>query len=353
MCFDPPVEHKRNVGLTEFKKTLEQFPNAKCIVFIGGEPFAYYKEFIKMLAFSKEKGIKNNINTNGTIIPDEFYTEEIRNTINKITVSVDSDKQDVHNRIRRNPYAFQNALKNIDLLLENKFPVRVQMTISDSNKNDILGMVKFFYNRGVRRFGFHCASLEAADKEVQHIGMYEWRKIIYQLDILFKEIYTDVTEYAMPYIALTKNEFVKYMLDNNENGILAVENKTAHINSKFCPAQTESVCYMYATQGFGFTCPVLNIMGSKSKEYLYDKGTDAYIRNTETLTDLQMIDSSKLVCPAIPWAMHLEENYVDDNGIRFYPICRHYTTENFELIYDNSFAIDRIREDVIKQFKIK
>ena len=61
--------------------------------------------------------------------------------INKITISLDSMDEKIHNTIRNNKQSFANTMRTINYLKNNNYNVRIQMTICDLNYDNII--IKF------------------------------------------------------------------------------------------------------------------------------------------------------------------------------------------------------------------
>ena len=63
-------------------------------------------------------------------------------SIDKITISLDSMNEKIHNRIRNNDKSFFNTIRTINYLNDNGYNIRIQMTICDINYDTIIDSVK-------------------------------------------------------------------------------------------------------------------------------------------------------------------------------------------------------------------
>lgn len=97
----------------------------------GGEPLLR-EEFFQWTLYATNKGMNITVNTNGTLI-DKKTAQEMRDTgIVNVQVSLDG-LEEIHNRIRGTPWAFERATQAIWNLFEVGIPVTVITTVMRSN----------------------------------------------------------------------------------------------------------------------------------------------------------------------------------------------------------------------------
>ena len=100
--------------------------NINEIMYTGGEIFTFkYAENI--LEYSKKKGIKNIIFTNGL----EFDIKCLK-YIDQVNVSLDGDEQ-IHNYIRGNKKSFKKVMELLDILKERNVWTNLQISLNDNN----------------------------------------------------------------------------------------------------------------------------------------------------------------------------------------------------------------------------
>jgi radical SAM protein with 4Fe4S-binding SPASM domain len=116
--------------------------NVKSIKLSGGEPFLYKEYLSLILNFAHNNNIRVSIETNGTLLDEEFiknnHSEEI-----SYSLSLDSSIAKEHDRFRGLQGAFSKTVETIQLLV--KYGARFNITYStyDGDETQIDKMVKF------------------------------------------------------------------------------------------------------------------------------------------------------------------------------------------------------------------
>jgi radical SAM protein with 4Fe4S-binding SPASM domain len=138
---------KREMTFEDFKRIVEGIPSMKYLVFTGGEVFTR-PDFLDMLGFLKNKGIKTLITTNGTLITSANIDKISKNSnITQFVISVDGT-QETHNRIRGWEKAFQRSSEAITILRK-KFFVNVVCVLQDENIKELPEVVKWAGSMGL------------------------------------------------------------------------------------------------------------------------------------------------------------------------------------------------------------
>lgn len=121
-----------NETLMMVKNLIEQLYilGTKEIMFTGGEVFTF-KYIKEILEYSKSKGIKNIVFTNGL---DVDYT--CLDLIDQVNISLDG-KEETHNKIRGNKNSYKKVIELIGKLKEKDIWTVLQMSVSDFNVNEI------------------------------------------------------------------------------------------------------------------------------------------------------------------------------------------------------------------------
>lgn len=111
------------------------------IVFTGGEPLLV--DYILDVAhYAKSKGNELHLLTNGTLI-DVKTADLLSELFDLIKISIDGAYPKIHDWHRGNG-AFARTMKSIDLLVKKNAKLKISMTVTKKNINNITAMVKRF-----------------------------------------------------------------------------------------------------------------------------------------------------------------------------------------------------------------
>ena len=111
------------------------------IVFTGGEPLLVNYMF-DVATYAKSKGNQIHLLTNGTLI-DSKTAEILSELFDLIKVSIDGADPKIHDWHRGNG-AFARTMKSIDLLIKKNAKLKISMTVTKKNINNIPAMVNRF-----------------------------------------------------------------------------------------------------------------------------------------------------------------------------------------------------------------
>ncbi|MDR2819680.1 MAG: 12,18-didecarboxysiroheme deacetylase [Desulfovibrio sp.] len=126
---------------------------APVMLFSGGEPLA--REDLPDLArHARQKGMRAVISTNGTLISKDKARELKAVGLSYVGISLDG-LEDVHDRFRRVPGAFQNALDGIANCQAEGLKVGLRFTINKRNVAEIPGIFRLLKNLDVPRACFY------------------------------------------------------------------------------------------------------------------------------------------------------------------------------------------------------
>lgn len=107
------------------------------IGFTGGEP-TLRKDFLDIIKYTKSKGFKVALQTNGVLLGSFSFAQEAAPYLDSVLIALHSCKEDVHNAIVRNTSSFQqswDALKNLQKL---NVPTVTQTVISKLNVDHLV-----------------------------------------------------------------------------------------------------------------------------------------------------------------------------------------------------------------------
>lgn len=136
---------------TDVINLMSQFEVSKGIL-IGGEPtiHAHFKEILREFS-SRNMGAA--IVSNGRRYSDKEFVEELKSIVQfGTTVSMQSNREDVHDAITRRKGSFRETLEGLRNCVDLKVPVSVQVTVTPDNKADILEFIRMVEAVGVTEF---------------------------------------------------------------------------------------------------------------------------------------------------------------------------------------------------------
>jgi len=246
------------------------------IFIMANEPTTQPELSNHIIRYAIRNNIKTKIVSNG-FAPISTYKKMLENInpkdINKITISLDSMNEKIHNRIRNNNKSFLNAIRTIEFLKNNNYNIRVQMTICDVNYDTIIDSVKELNDKyGINNFAFHYMSVSdrATKNGLNHLNAFKWRYLVSDLFNL-KQKLNNIEEFSVPIIAMTENELLRLYFGNNKKLFKKfMERKPL----KLCPAINGNHIYLKANDDDVFIsrCQILfDNIGNYSFKFDYTK----------------------------------------------------------------------------------
>jgi len=295
------------------------------VFIMANEPTTQPELANHIMKYAIKNKIKIKIVSNG-FAPISIYDKMLEGinskSINKITISLDSMDEKVHNTIRNNNQSFTNAIRTINYLRNNDYNVRVQMTVCDINYDAVIDSVKKLneeYN--INNFAFHCMSVSdrAVKNGLKHLNAFKWRKLVTKLFKIKSEL-KNIEEFSVPIIAMTENELLNLYFGGNKKLLDDfLLRKPLHL----CPAINGNNIYLKADNDDVFIsrCQILfDNVGRFS--YKFDYNNKCYKENIEN-NDYQFINDSRTLCPVILAELNSKKDYEEDsNGNKLYYVCR-------------------------------
>jgi MoaA/NifB/PqqE/SkfB family radical SAM enzyme len=118
----------------------------------GGEPLLW-KDIFGFIKLVKENGIMATLGTNGTELNQKNVEKLSEIGIDKIFLSLDSHKEEVHNFLRGRD-VFRRAVNGLELLNKHKIYTRIDSVLWKENYKDIEEFVNFCKNKGAEEVAF-------------------------------------------------------------------------------------------------------------------------------------------------------------------------------------------------------
>ena len=122
---------------------------AATFVITGGEPFTR-RDLLEVARYSKSRGLRTNVITNGQYIRQK-NVEEVARVFDRVTVSLDHGLPEHHDR-HRGPGSWKRALNAIDLLIEAGVQVDVNSVLTKLGLRDVKELLQLIRSR---RIGTH------------------------------------------------------------------------------------------------------------------------------------------------------------------------------------------------------
>ena len=310
--------------------------NIDTIFIMANEPTTKPELTNHIIKYAIKNNIKIKIVSNG-FAPIEIYKKMLKDIdpkkIDKITISLDSMNEHIHNTIRNNKNSFNNSIRTIKYLKDNNYNIRVQMTICDLNYDTIISSVKELnINYGINNFAFHCMSVSsrAIKNNLYHINAFKWRRLVTKLFKLKDEL-NNIGEFSIPIIAMTENELLKLYFGGDKK---ILDNFLVRKPLKLCPAINGNNIYLKANDEDVIIskCQILfDNIGNYSYKFNYDR--KIFYENINS-NDYEIIENSKTLCPVILTELNSKKDYEEDeNGNRLYYVCRVLLVNKNDLDY--------------------
>lgn len=118
-----------------------------------GEPLCSEK-FFEVADYVRSKEICQVLMTNGSLITDKIISKIKKSGINLVYVSIDSIDEAKHDANRGRSGAWEQAVKAIDLLVDNSINTGIACTVTAQNYKEISEIYRFGKDRGINNISF-------------------------------------------------------------------------------------------------------------------------------------------------------------------------------------------------------
>ncbi len=140
-CYADSMTSKQDISTEQWLEILEELGKigVQRVCLSGGEVFARPDLFTIIDGVIKNR-MRYSLLSNGTLINEEtiasFQVGKRRPRLNSIQISIDGSCAEIHD-LSRPPKSFDRAIRALRLLVQEKFPIRVRVTINHHNINDL------------------------------------------------------------------------------------------------------------------------------------------------------------------------------------------------------------------------
>jgi len=174
----------------------------------GGEPLMR-KDLYEILDYTNKKELQTKLLSNGTLIT-KLVAKELKNrNVRGVQVSIDGGRE-MHNQIRKMPFAYDKAIEGIYNASQEKIPVNVAMTLMKNNKDQFEEVIQGAISAGAIRVGFKTyvpnSSLGLLDPNFLNAGEF------YEIALKAKEL---KLKYQKDIEVLTSDVLFQVMAENH------------------------------------------------------------------------------------------------------------------------------------------
>ena len=186
------LQYNNELTLEEGKAFIDDISafGSPVMLFSGGEPLMH-PHFLDLCFYSKSKGMRAVISTNGTLITKELASELKKVGLSYVGISLDG-LEAVHDRFRGKKGAFREALEGIDYAKESGIKVGLRFTVNKRNAQEIPGIFKLLEEENIPRVCFyHLVYAGRGTKLIdEDLSLEETRQTVDTILELTKEIYS-------------------------------------------------------------------------------------------------------------------------------------------------------------------
>lgn len=145
----PEADCTGELSTAEALGVIDQLADAGLLVlaFSGGEPMMR-SDWRDLVRHAVARGLSVNVGSNGSTITERTADDLQRLGVHSVTVSLDSDKPDVHEGFRQLPGLFRLAVRAVRLLVERRVRVVVGFTPTRLNWRDGRGVIELAHSLG-------------------------------------------------------------------------------------------------------------------------------------------------------------------------------------------------------------
>lgn len=233
----PPEFLKEELSLAELKKIVDEVSRFKPnITLFGGEPLLY-KDWVSLVNYIKELGLRCNVVTNGTLIKDRAR-EIVASRLDEIIFSLEGPKL-IHDQITQVPGSFDSASVGLSQLRDEKKmrsgskpAVNIACTISEDNYRYLEEIIALGASIGADSVTFHHLCFINPDILARH-------------NELFKRYFGVESE---PWSGFVRRQLPNIDVDYLVAQIGKIKSLEQHLDVSFCPNFTPEETRRYYSE---------------------------------------------------------------------------------------------------------
>ncbi|MDP3112530.1 MAG: GeoRSP system radical SAM/SPASM protein [Thermodesulfovibrionales bacterium] len=174
------ADTSRELDLETVYNIINKISGAKVfsINFGGGEPLLR-KDIFEIALFASKLGLVVSMNSNGFLIDRDVAQRLKQAGFQKVGISIDSPKQEVHDEFRGVEGSHRKAVAALMHLKEAGIETSISSVICRININDIEGLIGQAISSGAGNINFHnfkCSGLGFTNKDDLDLSPEEWKE---------------------------------------------------------------------------------------------------------------------------------------------------------------------------------
>jgi radical SAM protein with 4Fe4S-binding SPASM domain len=151
------------------------------IILTGGEPLINKELVLDLLDYFDSKDISVAINTNLSLLTEEFLSNKRLNSLRNFLVSCPSCDKELY-KIMTGNGDYSNFEKKLLLLIKSSYPFSVNMVVNKRNLHDIRNTAKRLKSLGVKKFGATPMALNLLSPDLDNfLELEEVKKLVEDL----------------------------------------------------------------------------------------------------------------------------------------------------------------------------
>ncbi len=117
------------------------------IILTGGEPLLR-EDIFDLSEYGSSVGLKMVLATNGTLLTPEIAKRALSSGIKRVSISIDSAREDRHDDFRKEPGAFRAAVNGVRVLKEAGLEFQINTTVTRHNIDEVENILDFTVRLG-------------------------------------------------------------------------------------------------------------------------------------------------------------------------------------------------------------
>lgn len=150
-CYNKPAYLKKELKTDEVKFILDKIHRAGVIwlCFTGGDPLTR-KDFLDIYSSAKKRGFIITVFTNGYSMSEEIVRYFKKSPPFAIEITLNAVTENLYERISQKRGAFNKVIKEINLVLKQRLPLKVKTEITRDNLGEVSKIKKFIKGLGLK-----------------------------------------------------------------------------------------------------------------------------------------------------------------------------------------------------------
>lgn len=147
------------------------------LILSGGEPLMR-RDVFELAEYASEKGMMVVLGSNGILITERVARKLKERGITGVSISLDSLKPEMHDRIRSCSGAWESAVKAIHICRERGLSVQINTVVTQENYNELSNMADYAENIGAKVFSPFFLVCTGRGEEITDITPEQYENIL-------------------------------------------------------------------------------------------------------------------------------------------------------------------------------